>query len=376
MTTVSSVCGDERKGFFSVEIEMDPLAALRAEIEKKKAAARPGGTKRWRSVGEMEKERENAYLREEQNAEKLRNDRKRRKLADEKKMDALFEKLNNSSAAAGDKQGLQSNDDVRDTATSSAKERTGDPPLCKDEILKRLRFLKHPVTLFGEEAWDRFDRLRELELEREDGTEGQRNVFQTKIREMEAKDAENDLYEYNNAKLPHFESEKLPAGSEPVVEGEKVTCKEDYVHFQIRKYMNLWLSEINEMPASEKRARDGRQLAAKYETTKEWLKPLHKLLRKRKLSRDILNALHSIFAATANRDYVQANTLYLERLAIGNAPWPMGATMVGIHARAAREKIGEDKIAHVMNDERTRKYIQSIKRLITLAERHYPSGHW
>lgn len=35
--------------------------------------------------------------------------------------------------------------------------------------------------------------------------------------------------------------------------------------------------------------------------------------------------------------------------------------MVGIHARTAREKIGEGKIAHVMNDEPTRKFIQAVK---------------
>jgi len=35
--------------------------------------------------------------------------------------------------------------------------------------------------------------------------------------------------------------------------------------------------------------------------------------------------------------------------------------MVGIHARTAREKIAEGKIAHVMNDEETRKYIQAVK---------------
>jgi len=45
-------------------------------------------------------------------------------------------------------------------------------------------------------------------------------------------------------------------------------------------------------------------------------------------------------------------------MAIGNAPWPIGVTMVGIHARTGREKIHDKNVAHVLNDETQRKYIQ------------------
>lgn len=55
--------------------------------------------------------------------------------------------------------------------------------------------------------------------------------------------------------------------------------------------------------------------------------------------------------------YLQANDAYLQ-MAIGNAPWPIGVTMVGIHARTGREKIFSKHVAHVLNDETQRKYIQ------------------
>jgi len=55
-------------------------------------------------------------------------------------------------------------------------------------------------------------------------------------------------------------------------------------------------------------------------------------------------------------------------LAIGNAAWPIGVTMVGIHERSGREKIFSQHVAHVLNDETTRKYIQAIKRLMTYAQ--------
>lgn len=57
------------------------------------------------------------------------------------------------------------------------------------------------------------------------------------------------------------------------------------------------------------------------------------------------------------RVYTQANDAYLQ-MAIGNAPWPIGVTMVGIHARTGREKIFSKHVAHVLNDETQRKYIQ------------------
>jgi pre-mRNA-splicing factor 18 len=47
------------------------------------------------------------------------------------------------------------------------------------------------------------------------------------------------------------------------------------------------------------------------------------------------------------RRFVQANDAYLE-MAIGNAPWPIGVTMVGIHARTGREKISSRNVAHVL----------------------------
>ncbi len=58
-----------------------------------------------------------------------------------------------------------------------------------------------------------------------------------------------------------------------------------------------------------------------------------------------------------DRNYLKANDAYLE-MAIGNAAWPIGVTMVGIHARTGREKIFDRNVAHVLNDETQRKYIQ------------------
>lgn len=46
--------------------------------------------------------------------------------------------------------------------------------------------------------------------------------------------------------------------------------------------------------------------------------------------------------------------------------------MVGIHERTGREKISTSKIAHVMNNEEERKYLTSVKRLLTIAQDFRP----
>jgi pre-mRNA-splicing factor 18 len=90
------------------------------------------------------------------------------------------------------------------------------------------------------------------------------------------------------------------------------------------------------------------------------------------LPKDILDPVNQICCFLQEREYVKANDHYLQ-MSIGNAPWPMGVTMVGIHERSAREKIFTNQVAHVLNDETQRKYIQAVKRIMTWAQRKYPN---
>lgn len=48
--------------------------------------------------------------------------------------------------------------------------------------------------------------------------------------------------------------------------------------------------------------------------------------------------------------------------------------MVGIHERSAREKLSEggNGQAHIMSDEVTRKFLQSIKRCLSFAQARWP----
>lgn len=78
-----------------------------------------------------------------------------------------------------------------------------------------------------------------------------------------------------------------------------------------------------------------------------------------------------IVKAAQEKRYVDANDGYL-RLSIGKAAWPIGVTMVGIHERSAREKIGGNEKGHVMGDEVTRKFLQAIKRCLSFAQVRWP----
>jgi pre-mRNA-splicing factor 18 len=66
----------------------------------------------------------------------------------------------------------------------------------------------------------------------------------------------------------------------------------------------------------------------------------------------------------ADLDFRGASDAYVS-ISVGNQPWLIGVSQVGIHERAAREKVYQGKITHVLNDETQRRYITSLKRLHT-----------
>jgi pre-mRNA-splicing factor 18 len=102
------------------------------------------------------------------------------------------------------------------------------------------------------------------------------------------------------------------------------------------------------------------------------MKPLLRMVRKHTVSDDIRDSLVRLVKHALQRDYITSHERYME-MAIGNAPWPIGVTNAGIHARPARENIFSKHVAHVLNDETQRKFIQGLKRLLTKAQQYYPT---
>lgn len=136
--------------------------------------------------------------------------------------------------------------------------------------------------------------------------------------------------------------------------------------------LELWGKKLNSRTEPEKVSTQGKISSATYTQTQSYLRPLLKQLKSNKVAEDILKHLIIITKFLLERNYVKANDAYLQ-MAIGNAPWPIGVTMVGIHARTGREKIFSQNIAHVLNDETQRKYIQALKRLMTQCQKLFPT---
>lgn len=121
-----------------------------------------------------------------------------------------------------------------------------------------------------------------------------------------------------------------------------------------------------------KRTSQGKVAAATQVQSAQNLKPLFKGLRTRDLGEDVVTLLAEVVYYMQQRNYQKANDAYL-RLSIGNAAWPLGVTSVGMHARSNDTKT-VNNVAHVLNDEVSRKYIQAVKRLMTYAQNVRPAA--
>ncbi|PON84206.1 Splicing factor motif [Trema orientale] len=271
--------------------------------------------------------------------------------------------------------------------------------LSKQEVIRRLRLLKQPITLFGEDDESRLDRLKYVlkaglfEVD-SDMTEGQTNDFLRDIAELRKRQKTGILSERKRKKgevdgvaedgEDGVAEEELSGdgGGSSGVDADKdlkrmkanfdELCEEDKILVFFKKLLNEWKQELNEMQDAEKRTAKGKSMVATFKQCARYLHPLFKFCRKKVLPDDIRQALMIVVNCCMKRDYLAAMDHYI-KLAIGNAPWPIGVTMVGIHERSAREKIYTNSVAHIMNDETTRKYLQSVKRLMTFCQRRYPT---
>merc|ERR1711957_217192 len=114
----------------------------------------------------------------------------------------------------------------------------------------------------------------------------------------------------------------------------------------------------------------GQQLGI-YKQCRGYIKPLLRILKRRNITKAIMNNLFEVMVFCIDKDYIKAHEKYIE-LAIGNSPWPMGVTMVGIHERSGRSRIFTSQVAHILNDDTQRKYLQSVKRILTACQKQFP----
>jgi pre-mRNA-splicing factor 18 len=152
---------------------------------------------------------------------------------------------------------------------------------------------------------------------------------------------------------------------------QEFKCQELYNWFHLM--FQEWEKEIDGLPCEIKSEQEGRDKLGIYKQCRGYIKPLLRLLKRKEVTKIIMNKLFEVMVFCLDHDYVRAHNKYIE-LAIGNAPWPMGVTMVGIHERSGRSKIYTSQVAHILNDDNTKKYLLSVKRIMSLAQRLYPTS--
>lgn len=258
--------------------------------------------------------------------------------------------------------------------------------LPRKEVIRRLRERAQPIKLFGETDEDAYMRLKQLEISEPDATNGMGNDFKAAMdkvneeinnsceRTLDSSSNRNDVSttELNTSveEMHMLIQELSPATTS---NDERVIAKDcEIISRFFRFILESWGKELNARTIEEKTSQTGKNLSARYTSTRANLKPLFKLLKKNSISKDILRQLKLISKDLVSKNYKDATSHYIE-MSVGNAAWPMGVTMVGIHARTGREKISQNNIAHALNDETQRKYIQGIKRLMTQFSNMFPT---
>jgi len=262
-----------------------------------------------------------------------------------------------------------------------------EPLVGREEAVRRLRLMGEPATLFGEDEAARTKRLKEAEAKLEveaDGIKGGQQANEMleidRIKAREEKKIQERAIRTGAAGDPGTSQDGLEDAFRKAAEAIKLAREEenmgaeDKIRVYLRRLLDEWELELEDRSEEIKNSLAGQNAQKIFLQTKSHFKPLMKQLKKRQLPEDMRAGLWLMVKAMKERNYVQAHDVYL-KISIGNAAWPIGVTSVGIHERSAREKISfhMNGQAHIMNDEATRKYLQGIKRLMTFAQRKYPT---
>ncbi|KAK9368007.1 hypothetical protein V1509DRAFT_625072 [Lipomyces kononenkoae] len=360
---------------------MDFSALLAKEIAKKKQSATSSANKedgvskkqgvsdspRFIRRGDVERAREQAYLEENakrEEAKRLEQEKRRQQRQEEeeererKRREAEQKYLERKRARMeqeeSDKRKKYKGRTNTKSPTPDSREGTVEAEelaklgqLTESDIVDRLRMLVEPVRYFGESDKARLRRLRRAEKRAENSDE---------------------------------RIEELLATIDYHIVGQDVKSDQEKVYLQLEKYLRYLLKEWERVLITREDTPD--QAFETLSQTKGYLQPLFGQLRKKNLHEQIYPSLATLMMYLQQRKYRDANDTYL-KLSIGNAAWPIGVTAVGIHERSARERItGQDvdgklgkssvQIAHVMSDEKTRKWLTAVKRLITFSEGQWP----
>lgn len=357
--------------------KMDFASLMSSEISKKTeptaAASVPESTKSYLKRADLEAQRHQAYLddqaalqrareakltqkrkRDDEEAARGRErDEKRRRLAEESRLrrEADEDKQERARRKRLGLPDLPPKDAIKEGSPLA----DGEDDISEPDLISKLRSIKEPATLFGETHKQRLRRYKRL----------------TAALSIQATTFTSGPISTNLDPVP--ESDLLVPSTLPPPK----TPERTFIFRQLASYFNILLKEwshaLSTRSESVKQSFQGKAALGAMQQSLTNLRPLFQKMESQTLEESILEPVLEIVRAAQERRYVDANDGYL-RVSIGKAAWPIGVTMVGIHERSAREKLHEsDKgQAHIMSDEVTRKFLQSIKRCLSFAQTRWP----
>ncbi|WBW75493.1 U5 snRNP-associated protein Prp18 [Schizosaccharomyces osmophilus] len=329
---------------------------LKEEIEKKRRQLEGKNdipAKKAFRRGDWEKERERKYL-EDQRETELKKQEKKRKLDEEResyekerrhpvsKISKVDEMSNSSSPIATSKAASPGVSDSQNaTKSSSPSTKSEHPELPLSEVVRKLRELKEPIKLFGESEEALLKRFFIIEKEKE---------------------------------IEQLEKELLSRGVE-LIDYQQATHEKPRISKQVvtflRRGIFVWDKILTSKPTSELNSPEAQGQLKIFRQAKQDLETLIRLLIDGTLNDNIVSKIAEICYLCQRKEFVKANDVYLQ-LTIGNAPWPIGVTMVGIHERSAHQRLQRDPNTSILKDEKKRKCLQALKRFITFSEREDP----
>lgn len=292
-------------------MDLGSLAALREEakkrrLEKTRAAATAAGT------GGHREDREEKEAKEPEH-KKARTDELLKELQEQKDKNAAAAAKHSDDAAPAE-----------GTIENKTEEESTEVQEKDVETMKELRRLGQPIVLFGETPQQRQERLAKATTTQTEANEGK-----------------------ESAKPETETAAAVAAEVKPKKSAVDKTSKEEVVRKYLKGLLKEWEAEFEAKSSKEfLESHRGKVAAVTLKQCRESVGHLFELLRQRTVAKDVVDHLDKIVAFMKQREYSKATDEYL-KLAIGNAPWPMGVTMVGIHERAGREKIYSDKVARL-----------------------------
>ncbi|TKR78186.1 hypothetical protein L596_019036 [Steinernema carpocapsae] len=339
---------------------MDALEALKAEMNRKRKTVEEANVikdgKSYFKRGDLLAKEEEQYWRESKKA---------------RKDDEDGEFQTSSSGISQSKENVNGNNSNGTIA---------DVEIPRVEVIRRLRARNKPITLFGESDAAARSRLLQHEIEQPELKEGWKNDFQLALKEVDNELVDEVIHgikkdDKHDVVVPDAKDDWEAIEARALLLGQENNSDQDcdILYDYLTYLLGRWAKDLNARDEEEKRAPKGKLEAGSLKQTVEHVRPLVKSLKNRQCNNDIRQHLVRICRLMIiDRNYIQANNAYME-MAIGNAPWPVGVTRSGIHQRPGSSKAYVSNIAHVLNDETQRKYIQALKRLMGRCQVWFPT---